>query len=54
MSMSETTDLKVIHTRKKLFCYLAAICNLVQEFNGLVSIKGQRKLALFTFRELTV
>jgi hypothetical protein len=23
----------------------------VQEFNGLVSIKGQRKLALFTFYE---
>ena len=29
--------LKVIHTDKKLFCYVALICNLVQEFNGLVS-----------------
>jgi len=40
---------KVIHKGKNLFCYLRAICNLVSEFNGLVSIKGQRKLALFTF-----
>ena len=43
--------MKVIHTPKNLFCYLGAICNLVQEFNGLVSIKGQRKLALFTFKK---
>ena len=28
---------KVIHTPKKLFCNVALICNLVQEFNGLVS-----------------
>ena len=28
---------KVIHTAKKLFCNVALICNLVQEFNGLVS-----------------
>ena len=28
---------KVIHTPKNLFCYVALICNLVQEFNGLVS-----------------
>ena len=28
---------KVIHTVKNLFCYVALICNLVQEFNGLVS-----------------
>ena len=28
---------KVIHTEKNLFCYVALICNLVQEFNGLVS-----------------
>jgi hypothetical protein len=28
---------KVIHTAKNLFCYVALICNLVQEFNGLVS-----------------
>jgi hypothetical protein len=28
---------KVIHTQKNLFCYVALICNLVQEFNGLVS-----------------
>jgi len=40
---------KVIHTAKNLFCNVVSICNLVQEFNGLVSIKGQRKLALFTF-----
>jgi hypothetical protein len=28
---------KVIHTIKNLFCNVALICNLVQEFNGLVS-----------------
>ena len=28
---------KVIHSGKNLFCYVALICNLVQEFNGLVS-----------------
>jgi hypothetical protein len=28
---------KVIHTPKNLFCYVVLICNLVQEFNGLVS-----------------
>lgn len=28
---------KVIHTVKNLFCNVALICNLVQEFNGLVS-----------------
>jgi hypothetical protein len=28
---------KVIHTGKNLFCNVALICNLVQEFNGLVS-----------------
>jgi hypothetical protein len=28
---------KVIHTPKNLFCNVALICNLVQEFNGLVS-----------------
>ena len=37
---------KVIHTAKNLFCNVVSICNLVQEFNGLVSNKGQRKLAL--------
>jgi hypothetical protein len=33
-------------TNKNLFCTVGSICNLVQEFNGLVSNKGQRKLAL--------
>ena len=28
---------KVIHRRKNLFCKVTQICNLVQEFNGLVS-----------------
>jgi len=28
---------KVIHTIKNLFCNVTLICNLVQEFNGLVS-----------------
>jgi len=34
--------LKVIHRVKKLFCYVAHICNLVQEFNGLVSKRVDR------------
>jgi hypothetical protein len=29
--------LKVIHRKKNLFCSVSHICNLVQEFNGLVS-----------------
>ena len=29
--------IEFIHTPKNLFCYVALICNLVQEFNGLVS-----------------
>ena len=42
---------KVIHTAKKLFCYVGSICNLVQEFNGLVSIKGPAKVGPFTFKK---
>ena len=38
--------LKVIHTDKKLFCYVALICNLVQEFNGLVSKGSAAMLTL--------
>jgi hypothetical protein len=34
---TRTKGFKVIHTVKNLFCYVALICNLVQEFNGLVS-----------------
>lgn len=37
---------KVIHTRKNLFCNVALICNLVQEFNGLVSKGLAIQLAL--------
>ena len=33
----EYEGVKVIHTVKNLFCNVALICNLVQEFNGLVS-----------------
>jgi hypothetical protein len=33
----EYKGVKVIHTVKNLFCNVALICNLVQEFNGLVS-----------------
>jgi hypothetical protein len=40
--------LKVIHTPKNLFCYVVSICNLVQEFNGLVSIKGPTQVGPFT------
>ena len=38
---SNSNDPKVFNKRQKLFCTVAAICNLVQEFNGLVSNKGQ-------------
>jgi hypothetical protein len=39
--------LKVIHRRKNLFCYVAHICNLVQEFNGLVSKRVDREISPF-------
>jgi len=42
-------DLKVIHRSKNLFCYVAHICNLVQEFNGLVSKRVDRKISPFYF-----
>jgi hypothetical protein len=32
-----------MHIPKNLFFYVAAICNLATEFNGLVSIKGRQK-----------
>jgi len=38
-----------MHTAKKLFCNVVSICNLVAEFNGLVSIKGPAKVGPFTF-----
>jgi hypothetical protein len=41
--------LKVIHSIKNLFCYVALICNLVQEFNGLVSKGSAVLLALLLF-----
>ncbi len=34
------TQLKVFNNPKNLFCYVAHYCNLVAEFNGLVSKKG--------------
>ena len=40
---------KVIHSNKNLFCYVAHICNLVQEFNGLVSKRVDRKVSPFYF-----
>jgi hypothetical protein len=33
-------EAKVLHKAKKIFCYVGSICNLVEEFNGLVSTKG--------------
>ena len=33
---------------------MVLICNLVQEFNGLVSTKGQRKLALLLCQNLAL
>ena len=39
--------LKVIHRKKNLFCSVSHICNLVQEFNGLVSKGVNRKIDPF-------
>jgi len=47
--LSTMVRLKVIHSLKKLFCYVAHICNLVQEFNGLVSKRVDRKVSPFYF-----
>ena len=44
---------KVIHSSKKLFCYVGQICNLVQEFNGLVSKRVDRKISPFYFIKIT-
>lgn len=38
---------KVINSVKNLFCNVAHICNLVQEFNGLVSKGVSRKIDPF-------
>jgi hypothetical protein len=37
---------KIMHTVKNLFCYVVLICNLVQEFNGLVSKGSAAMLTL--------
>ena len=39
---------------KKLFCKVAHICNLVQEFNGLVSKGVNRKIGPFYLLENTL
>ena len=39
--------IKVIHSSKNLFCNVGHICNLVQEFNGLVSKGSIARLTLF-------
>jgi hypothetical protein len=39
--------LKVIHSRQNIFCYVVHICNLVPEFNGLVSKGVNRKIDPF-------
>ena len=40
---------KVFNKREKLFCTVGAICNLVQEFNGLVSTKGSASAGPLVF-----
>jgi hypothetical protein len=47
------TGLKIMHTIKNLFCYVALICNLVQEFNGLVSKGSAAMLTLLLFSYFT-
>jgi len=44
-------SVKVIHSFKKLFCNVGHICNLVQEFNGLVSKRVDRKISPFYFKK---
>ena len=46
---SHLTETKVIYRAKKLFCYVTHICNLVPEFNGLVSKRVDRKINPFYF-----
>lgn len=46
---SKSNDPKVFNKRQKLFCTVAAICNLVQEFNGLVSTKGSASAGPLVF-----
>lgn len=41
--------LKVIHIQKIIFCNVGSVCNLVEEFNGLVSNKGWLLPALSFF-----
>lgn len=41
--------MKVIHSNKKLFCKVMQNCNLVQEFNGLVSKRVNQKIGPFYF-----
>jgi len=45
---------KIIHSIKNLFCYVALICNLVQEFNGLVSKGSAVLLALLLFKNALI
>ena len=40
---------KVIHRNKNLFCNVLHNCNLVPEFNGLVSKGVNRKIGPFMF-----
>jgi hypothetical protein len=48
MPYSETKpEPKVFNKTKNLFCYVAHYCNLVAEFNGLVSKKGPVFLPAF-------
>ena len=38
-----------MHKAKKLFCYVLHICNLVLEFNGLVSKRVGRQISPFYY-----
>jgi hypothetical protein len=46
------SPLKVMHIQKILFCNVGSVCNLVEEFNGLVSNKGWLLPALSFFLKL--
>jgi hypothetical protein len=45
---------EIIHMIKNLFCYVICICNLVQEFNGLVSKGSAAMLALLLCMNSTI
>jgi len=53
-NLHELIPLKVINRSKNLFCNVAQICNLVLEFNGLVSKGSVERLTFLLFKSCSV